>query len=226
MAPHENQVVIHLTDPGWSFDRELPAYFVKHAGTWGRSELVDPHPAYAHDVDLVRTELAHLRAVAPLPFPLAIFVLGHETAGRTNGHYSEEHVYDEDRRNSTTVGLIVLSGKRIPIHPAMTRYLVAHEYGHAVEDHLARRRGMKDEQLKQLYRERVRPDASPDYGCGKWHANVGELFANDFRILIADREREFWPHAGFTRPEYIAAAWDFWRDAIAELRAPAEEAAA
>ena len=182
MNPHENQVVVELTTPSFGFDDKGPAYYPTHAGTWARAEHVDPAPAYSHDAGLVRQELAHLRTVAPLTFPLAVVLLSHEVTSRTNGHYCDDRAYTKDGRVEFPVGIIVLSGKRIPIHPAMTRYLVAHEYGHGVEYHLARLRKVKDRQILEQYVERVRPDAERGYGCGKWHSNVGELFANDFRI--------------------------------------------
>lgn len=220
MKAHDDQVVITLTDPEWGFDDRPPAYFVSHAGCYKREVRVDPAPAYAHDPELVRRELEHLRTVAPLPIPLAIVLLGHEVTSRTNGQFLAECAWSRkaDNEPAPAVGIIILGAKRIPIHPAMTRYLVAHEYGHAVEDELKRRRGLKDGAIKAEYVEKVRPTASTSYGCGRWHANVGELFANDFRILVAEREVEFWPHAGFDRPEQNLAAVGYWAQVARELR--------
>ena len=232
VRPHENQIISLLDAPGFPFESDSPAYAISHAGSYARSEKVDPAPCYAHHPDLVRDELAHLQAVAPLPFPLAIFLLSHESTARTNGHYQGEYNYSatpieaKDGSRYPPVGIIVLSGKRIPIHPAMTRYLVSHEYGHAVQYHLERQRGMKTDAIKREYHERCRPDASFAYGCGKWHAAIGELFANDFRILIARREVEFWPHQGFERPERNPAVVAFWKEAEQELLEQPDEAAA
>ena len=61
----------------------------------------------------------------------------------------------------TPIGLICLAGKRIPPHPAMTRYLMGHEYGHGVFYHLARLRGFEQdsEGLRKLY-QALRPETS------------------------------------------------------------------
>jgi hypothetical protein len=219
-----------LEAPSWNFDANGPVYQISHAGTWVKERAVDPAPCYGHDPELVRAELAHLQAVAPLPYPLAIVLLRHEVTSRTNGDYTTDHGYrdpeylkaeaaSKDHVPAPRVGIIVLSGKRIPIHPAMTRYLVAHEYGHSVEDRLAELSGFKnDQQLLTEYVKDVRPEATGSYGCGKWHQNRGELFANDFRILIAKREVEFWPHPGFPHPLQHPRAIRFWEQAIQVLR--------
>lgn len=225
MNPHDNQIVVDLDTPSWGFDEKTPAYYVSHSGTWQREHRVDPAPCYAHDVGLVRAELDHLRKVAPLPFPLAIFVLHHEVTGRTNGCYCEERDYSGEPVGAPSVGIIVLSGKRIPIHPAMTRYLVSHEYGHAVDHHITHLRGLKGSTLRDLYREQIRPTSSSAYGCGRWHANTGELLANDFRILVAKRELEFWPHPGFSRPEDTIGAANYWIHMRDELLAEPATAA-
>jgi hypothetical protein len=218
MTPHENQQVIFRADPGWAFDDSGPRYALSFEGSYTRLEKVDPAPCYAHDVDAVRAELAHLQRVAPIPVPLAIFVLSHEMLGRTNAWFSEDRVYrGNNTSDSFQIGLIAMSGKRIPIHPAMTRYLVAHEYGHFVEHFLARHRGLKDGELRRQYREQVRPQGSEAYGCGKWHDATGEIFANDFRILVAKRETEFWPHPNVPRPEENLAAIGWWTKVREEL---------
>lgn len=220
MIAHENQIVtlFETKDLSWSFDGQDPSFYVAHANNYGRHEKVYPTPAYHHDIDLVRAEFSRLRELAPLPFPLLVAVFSHEFHGRTNGFYNEHAHYNyETSKADYHIGTICLSGKVIPLHPAMTRYLVSHEYGHGVEDQLQRIRGMKDFALRRYYVEHVRPDALDSYGPGKWHSNVGELMANDFRILVAGREPEFWPHPGFSRPEHTPSVVTFWQDAQKDL---------
>jgi hypothetical protein len=209
----------------WGFDGELPTQRVQ-AARYERSERVDPAPAYAHDVKLVAEVLAQCEAAFPVQHSPSIFVLTHETIGRTNGHTSHDYDYDEAKKDAAGrypyLPHIVLSGKRIPIHPAMTRYLVAHEYGHVVDTTLALRRfegsgaeAKQDEEYAKL-RGIVPP---PYYGPGTWHRQAGEVFANDFRILVCGVEREYWPHPGIDRPEHSPAAVKWWAERLAEFRA-------
>lgn len=224
MTAHDKQEVIALEHPSWSFDDAGPAYGLAFDGSYTRSEKVDPAPCYAHNVDAVRAELLYLQRVAPVPVPLGIFVLSHETLGRTNAWCSEDRVYPKDgdpTKDSYPIGIIAMSGKRIPIHPATTRYLVAHEYGHFVEAFITRQRGLKGNGIRTEYQQLVRPEGSFSYGCGKWHQAIGEIFANDFRILIANREAEFWPHPGIARPEDNLAAIGWWSKIRDEFWAPA-----
>jgi hypothetical protein len=225
---HDDQVVLKTPPVSWGFDDRGPSTYIQHHGSYSREVRVDPAPAYAHNADLVQYELERLQRLAPLPFPLAIFVMDHEEVGRINGTYWDEADYKADIGEGESypqVGVIVLSGKRIPHHPAMTRYLVSHEYGHAVQYHLERAwatEGKKRADIVGCYRETCRPDASKGklYGPGKWHAAIGELFANDFRILVAKREEEFWPHEGYDRPEDVPSVVDFWTTAQRKLGWP------
>jgi hypothetical protein len=219
-TPHPDQIVELYTPDrmSWGFDDDRPFYNISHAGGWTRQDKVMPQPAYAHSIEATQAELMHLREVAPLPFPIKVALLSHDFVGGTNGFYNNDSKYNgENGKIDYYIGIIVLCAKRIPIHPAMTRYLVAHEYGHAVEYHLERQRELKDGGMKKFYTEHVRPDAVDRYGPGHWHAAIGELFANDFRMLVADREQEFWPHPGYARPETVPAVVDFWNEARKEL---------
>lgn len=183
-------------------------------GFYSTQVHVDPFPAYPHDVQLVMRELRKVARAFPIGVPVSVNVLEREGPERTNGHCEIVHDYQAKKKPAPWSARIVLWGKRIPPHPAMTRYLVAHEYGHAVAQFLARKLRHKD--AERLYREyrsfrpvRRRPRY---YGGGTWHASSSELFANDFRILVAGVEPEFWPHPGFARPERVAAVRRFWKE--------------
>jgi hypothetical protein len=219
---HKNQTVELLSDPSHDFDEKGPFYRCGN-GNYPRQIFVDPAPCYHHDVALVKAKLVELRRVAPLPLPLTVYLLSHEETSRCNGAYTDDYVYGDDKtqveiggkKRYPPTGWIVLSGKRIPIMPAMTRYLIAHEYGHAVEHWLGKVRHGED-RMNTWYRKHVRPEAEHGYGCGRWHKNIGEVFANDFRILVAKAEPEFWPHP-YPRPEKSPKVRAFWRKVAKEL---------
>jgi hypothetical protein len=67
------------------------------------------------------------------------------------------------------------------------------------------------------------PDAGR-YGGGTWHAQPQEIIANDFRVLVMDQEREFWPHPDVPMPAREMLAW--WDEGLEALRqaAPVEVA--
>lgn len=209
-------------DFSWSFSGDsAPCFGIPSDGYgYGRSVKVDPFPAYAHDAELVRAEAERVAQSFPLKAMVRFVTLDREFLERTNGWTNIEADYDSSERPRPWSATIVLSGKRIPIHPAMTRYLVSHEYGHAVAGHLQRTHGTPSENPNREYDEnklyeeyralRGMPADPKSYGGG-WHATTSELFANDFRILVAKSELEFWPHPGFLRPEELTKVVEFWK---------------
>lgn len=221
------QVVETVRELRWNFDSSQPYQYVEFPqvpNAYGKQENVDPTPCYTHEHSLVQAVFDRVRYSAPLPYHLKVFILSYEPLGRTNGWFNDYSAWQGEGKSSIPYGTICLAGKRIPLHPAMTRYLVAHEYGHAVEYYLNRKWFDGEfHKLRELYREQIRPDSSDRYGPGYWHANVGELFANDFRILVARQELEFWPHEGFERPEKVTKVITFWREVQDYLLTEAEK---
>lgn len=181
-------------------------------GFYTRQVQIDPFPAYAHDLTLVNQTAAKVARAFPIAQPVTIHVLPRETPERTNGCCEITHNY-QAKKPYPWGASIILWGKRIPPHPAMTRYLVSHEYGHAVAHQVALNQG--HDQTDPLYKEyrKLRPrHARPRYyGGGTWHISVSEWFANDFRILVTETEPEFWPHPGIVRPDKSASVRDFWK---------------
>lgn len=183
--------IVELPDLEWGFGSK-PAV---RPGGW--HTYVDPFPCYAHDVELVRETLEGVESHVDVLCKPTIYVLHHETEERTNGWATTRTPYPRDESVPWN-GIIVLAGKRIPPHPAMTRYLTAHEYGHHAEYEALRRRGLEPHarDVEDEYRKlRGMPDARPAYYGGRtWHLTASEVIANDFRVLVCGVESEFWPH--------------------------------
>lgn len=101
----------------------------------------------------------------------------------------------------------------------MTRYLVAHEYGHHVEYALLAGRGHQqhDDSVRAEYRKLRGIDYQPYYGGRTWHLTDGELLANDFRCIVAGVETEFYPHPGFKPPSSLPKVKRWWQAVLKEL---------
>ena len=202
----------------WPFDRQRAELRLdRRFGT--HLEEVDPFPAYAHDIAVVRASVAAVEAAYPLPEPFApdYFVLPFDTPHYTNGWSDQSHDYRKRDEPRVWAGVIVLAGKRIPPHPAMTRYLVPHEYGHIVHMWLAHVEEATDagDAIYAQYAKLRGFRSAKNYGGGTWHRRVSEVFANDFRILVAKAEVEFWPHPGIPRPEDVPEIGRWWADEAA-----------
>lgn len=179
-------------------------------------EKADPTPCYSHDMSRVTDLVTQLEGIFPLNPPTNWYVLEFETDSRTNAHASSRGWKDEPYQT-----YVVILGKRTPIPSAMTRYVVPHEYGHAIHFYCANMASLKAKEAGDDYKEdtiykayrnlRGLEDAAAEYyGPKMWHKTVGEIFANDFRILNG-YETEFWPHDEL-RPEKIRGLEEFFQD--------------
>lgn len=205
-------------DLDWSF-RAAPAF---HLGRQ-RTSAIDPFPAYGHDRRLVEYTAARLDGAMPIAWPVTFWIGDREEETRTNG-WSQ---YDVDRVGETwliVAGHVFLAGKRIPPHPAVTRYLVAHEYGHHVEWWLEHVMGLERDSMQQEY-VKMRGLRKPRSYGGHWHRTPGEVFADDFRVLVGRVEEEFWPHPGVERPERLVHVRRWWKERLVEAGRSGDEPA-
>jgi hypothetical protein len=209
-----------LTECRWDF-RRGPEWIHPHGFPMGATW--DPFPAYAHQYAEAAATAHEVVDACPPLYDITILLADREDEGRTNGwsHLDKHH----GTADGAYQGVIMLAGKRIPPHPAMTRHLVGHEYGHHLEWMLNLARGAKtpyDQQVTDDYaRARHLPATSAHHGDGgTWHDSVHEVMACDFRIHCGI-EPEYWPHPGVSRPEHIAGLARWWADALDEIRAAA-----
>lgn len=196
-------------DLRWSFGDRDPALYLP-VTSWGERVKVDPWPCYAHDKELVEDTL---KVVVDRSWDLdvPIFIGYYEGLERSNAWAGERWCYNKEEN----VSYIFLLGKRIPPHPAVTRYLVAHEYGHCVEFWLNRKLGFDNEGrnphgLREEYRKLRGIKNVKHYGGGTWHKSPGEIFACDFRILVCGVEKNYWPHQGIEKPTRDSPVGRWW----------------
>lgn len=211
--------IIQNYDMTWNWDSSNPTFQNKTPNSdWGRHIKFDPFPCYSHDEDLVRKTVELVELKFPISFDVYYFVYPYESLERTNGTASKNTITwgDEEKgEKSVWEGTIDLYGKRIPIHPAMTFYLCGHEYGHVIDDWICNRRGLKDNGLDEEYAKMRNIDYNNKYGGQKWHTNIGEIIANDFRIVVTGLEKEFWPHE-CKHPDEDPNVKAWWEEAVAK----------
>lgn len=198
-----------------------------------RRLAIDPCPAYGHSERIVCQELEAVERVVPARHRTVFYLLDFEETSRTNGCSWTDRDYDAPKGPDGEASVVcgtVLSAKRIPPHPAMTRYLVWHEYGHHIETWLQELRHDKlhGNETVSKYMAIRGYDYQPKgaYGGGTWHATPGEIFANDWRVGIGHVEPEYWPHPGIPQVGELSVSVQsalsrWWRQALDDLTAPA-----
>ena len=194
----------------WGFD-DSGSYIMLPRKPYPYPEYVDPYPCYPHDIEIVRKEIERNEAIIKLPFFPDYFVLSNEGKSRTSGSACANELWEAENENPKLAPYIILWGKRICHHPAMTRYLVAHELAHVVHYNLKYILKSKNDTFEEEYAKMRGIECNKSYGAGKWHTNIKEIIANDIRICIFDKENEFWPHNA-VHPLQADNVLDYWKN--------------
>jgi hypothetical protein len=217
---------VRYPDLLWDFTEPHPFFYAGMHRVPESRMKVAVRPCYPHDRELVLRELEAMEAAFPIRRrPLMYLPHFDADLSTRNAATFEERLFNEPQDEHgrwATRSFIVLYGKGTPIHPAVTRYLVSHEYGHAVAEVLAWHQNDREEYRPTFFRHyaelRGLPPAPEHYGTTSWHLHPEEVFANDFRILVAQRELEFWPHPSIPRPEEVPVLSTWWAARAGEAR--------
>lgn len=211
-----------MAEAEWVFRDNAPAWQWRD---YRKMSTFDPFPAYPHQVDVVTDTAGLVQDCFPPKWNVELFVADREEVGRSNGysyvHESGRYV-GADWVKDTPTGLIVLSGKRVPPHPAVTRYLVAHEYGHNVQYMIARLKYGKSVHDEAWIGEYVKvrglaPGNRHAGTGGRWHDAIGEILACDFRVLVCSVEPDYWPHPGIEYPTRVPGLAGWWEQITSEM---------
>lgn len=195
MTIEERVKLITDADMSWDWDSSNPTYNDKTPNVdYGGTTRFDPFPCYAHKRDYVIEMAKQVEKSFPIGFDVFYFLFSHEPISRVNGQASKNTKWEREGGKSVWDGVIHLYGKRIPLAPSMTRYLVSHEYFHHIDNWICHQRGLKDNGLDEEYAKMRGIPLNQGYGGRKWSSNLGEILCNDGRICVAGTEPEFWPH--------------------------------
>jgi len=192
-----------------------------------RGGVYDPFPAYPHDLAVVTSAVEYVQECCPPLWDVDLHVLDREEVARSNAATDTREGKQWDEAAGAWVpqpphGDIMLSGKRIPPHPSVTRYAVGHEYGHQVQCMISHARGAKSVHDKAILTEYVAlrglpaESVAPGLG-GTWHAAAAEVFACDFRVLAVGIDPQYWPHPGVPHPGTVEGLAGWWDQALADL---------
>lgn len=198
-----------ITEADWRFNS--PESIIQ-IGTGNKINVsIDPFPCYTHDLEVIKTNLERVQE-RTVQIPVQIYVSSFETKTRENA-FSQFHYKEFTDGKWEKEYIIHFSGKRTPIHPILTKYLVGHEYGHLFEYWYEEQLNLTKEAVLESYAD-FRNLVLPIH----WHKNIQEIFAEDFRVLVAKIDVQYWPHKDVARPETIEGLKEWWVKTINELK--------
>lgn len=195
---NERIKLVSDNDMSWDWSASNPVFNTKTPdANYGHDIKFDPFPCYSHKRSLVLETLQKAEEKFPIGFDVFYFIFSFEPTSRTNGcAYRNTVKYGNKEKGIKPVwdGVVDLYGKRIPIHPRMTKYIAIHEYSHHIDNWICHCKGLEYNGLDEEYAKMRGLKLNQEYGGRKWHTNIGEIIANDCRIAVFDTEPEFWPH--------------------------------
>ncbi len=218
--PLKDRIILFKdSDLTYGFDDSGPSFYIRRPEvSYGTHIKLDSFPCYHHDINLVLEFAKKAEEAFPIDVLPYWYILPFEPLSRCNGEAGTNYGYDiNDKREPYPH--IILGGKRIPPMQNMTRYLCLHEYGHCVDNFICKKKKYTDTYPTQLDKEYAKMrgiECNDNYGNRKWHTNIGEIIANDFRICVGKVEKDFWPH-DVKHPDLCPEVHDFWYKMMLEF---------
>lgn len=200
----------------WDFCGEHPYYRVnKLSSDFYEDIKIDPFPCTSHNMEIIKKEVEVVERHFPIGSLLQWIIIPHEFISRSNAYASYEEIWRDERKEKNKLDAwIVFCGKRTNIHPAMTKFLVSHEYGHQV-DYWITHCMMEEEKSndRDIFRKKwaevrgIEWSNDEGYGAGRYHNSITEMIADEFRVVVMDRDTDFWQHDVY-KPD--SKGKDFW----------------
>lgn len=198
----------------WPFEGHPRYNYNYEFHKYTRSIIVDPFPCTMHDPKLLAEEVEIIEDKFPIGSFLRWIILPHEVESRVNAWAQKDFIYTDDSEEQEALKkrhkldcAIVFSGKRSNIHPAMTKFLVAHEYGHIVDHWItACMKEELDSRDDRLFEKTwcefrsVKWKDDNDYGGGRYRNSITEMIADEFRIVIGRVDIDIWQHDSIEHP--------------------------
>lgn len=226
---YEKVTVKNASDLVWPFGGNGPHYLQNLVvSKYGRQIEVDPFPCTMVDEALVRSKIAEVEQKFPIGALVQWVIIPHEIKERCNAWAQRDWIYaDQDNEDEMLIqkkhrieAFVIMSGKRSNIHPAMTAFLVAHEYGHCVDywvtSIMKEERQTKDEDVFRKEYAAMRGVVWNDrnvYGGGNYKDDIMEIIADDFRIVVAGQDADWYQHS-VTHPLRDPAVVEYWHKLI------------
>lgn len=206
----------------WNFQHNSSPYFSIQSlfKSYPDSINIDPFPCSTHNMDLLKKHVTEVESKFKIHAPVRWIILPFETTCHTNATAYHYAIYNDKKpklkERYCFEGFVAMSGKRTIVHPAMTRYLAGHEYGHMVDYWITAQMNKGKEHanentFRRLYAEMRGLPFGGGYGGGRWIDNIGEIIADDFRIAVAGIDEDFYEHT-CTHPLKSKKVIAFWKE--------------
>jgi hypothetical protein len=228
MLTYTKFIEISKDDLIWDFSSPKPRFSIpSQARDWPSTIYVEPFPCTGIvDIELVKKEAERVQNLFPIGTLLTWFTLPLEEETRCNAWASADDLWGNEgeakiiKEKHIKEGRIGFTARRTIIHPALVKYLVAHEYGHQVDYWINAKIRLEEkldggsDHFRDRYAEFRKIPNPKGYHAGESYKNsLTEIVANDFRIVVCEQDVDIYPHY-VENPHGNAEIKAFWNEII------------